>query len=256
MQFEEIVKEDSQMDVPLTGVPNDTPEDVDTLLKEGEDLNNYSDQSEEEDHPKYNWDEQAYQMNLIQFINEDKVIDTQMHIEAGTVNNTVELVYDHCTQMKDHARPSCKYDGYRTISVFWEIGGLKAHCLIDSGCEGIMISPEFTRAVKIKNFALEKPIRIQLAVKGRKSIINYGTNTTINVNGCELKEYFNVVNIDYYDAILGMPFPKKYKVIIDFVQDCLKIKDKIIHNQAGDLKPSGKSPRPQTSVKTLKPEKL
>ena len=106
----------------------------------------------------------------------------------------------------------------------WEIGGVKAHCLIDSGCEGIMISPEFTRAVKIKTFTLEKPIGIQLAVTGSKSIINCGTNTTIKINSNELKEYFDVVNIDYYDAILGTPFLKKYEVIIDFVQDCLKLK--------------------------------
>ena len=211
------------MDLPLIGVPNNIPEDVDTLLKDGEDLNNYSDQDEEEDHPKYNWDEQAYQMNLICFINEDKVIDTQMCIAAGTVDNMVEPVYDYCTWMKDHARPSHLRNNYRAISVFWEIDSVKAHCLIDGGCKGIMISPEFTRAAKIKAFALEKPIGIQLAVTGSKSVINYGTNTTINVNGSELKEYFDVVSIDYYDAILGMPFLKKYKVIIDFIQDCLKI---------------------------------
>ena len=45
------------------------------LLKEEEDLNDYSEQ-EDEDHPKYNWDDQEYQMNLICFINEDKIIDT------------------------------------------------------------------------------------------------------------------------------------------------------------------------------------
>ena len=202
MQFEEIVKEDSQTDIPLTGVPNDT-EDVDTILREGEDLNDYSVQGkEEEDHPKYNWDEQAYQTNLIHFINEDKVIDTQMHIAAGAIENMVEPVYDHHTYMKDHARPSCKCEDYRAIFVFWEIGGIKAHCLIDSGCEGIMISPELPRAAKIRTFTLEKPI-IQLAVTGSKSVINYGTNTTININGNELKEYFDVVNIDYYNAILG-----------------------------------------------------
>ena len=82
---------------------------------------------------------------------------------------------------------------------------------------------------------------MQLEVTGCKSVINYGTNTTIIVNGNEVKEYFDVVNINYYDAILGTPFLKKYKVIINFIQDCLKIKDKLIHNQVGDFKPSGKS---------------
>ena len=89
-QFEEIVEEDSQANVALTGVPDDTPED-NTLLKEGEDLNDYSDQ-DEENHPKYNWDDQDYQMNFIRFINEDNIIDTQMQVAAGTVDNTVEPV--------------------------------------------------------------------------------------------------------------------------------------------------------------------
>ena len=118
-----------------------------------------------------------------------------------------------------------------------------------------MISPEFTRAVKIKTFTLDKPIGIQLAVTGSKSIINYGTNTTIKINGNKSKEYFDVVNIDYYDAILGTPFLKKYEVIIDFIQDCLKIKDNIICNQASDIKSSGNSSQHHTSVKALTPEK-
>ena len=84
------------MDVPLTGVPNDTPEEVDNLLKEGEDLNDYSD-PDNEDQPKYNWDVQGYQTNLIHFINEDNIIDTQMQIVAGTIDNPVEPIYDHRT---------------------------------------------------------------------------------------------------------------------------------------------------------------
>ena len=102
---------------------------------------------------------------------------------AGTIDKTVEPVYDHRARIKEKSRPSWKHNEYRAISVFWEIEGIKAHCLIDSGCEGVMISSEFTRAAKIKTFALEKPIGIQFAVTGSKSVINYGTNTTIQVNG-------------------------------------------------------------------------
>ena len=77
---------------------------------------------------------------------------------------------------------------------------------------------------------------MQLAVTGSKSVINYGTNTTIKINGEESKEYFNVVKIDYYNPILGTPFLKNFKVAIDFTKDCLKIKDKIILNQADEYK--------------------
>ena len=75
-----------------------------------------------------------------------------------------------------------------------------------------------------------------MAVTGSKSVINYGTNTTIKYNGKELKEYYNIINIDYYDAILGTPFLRKHEVIIDFINNCLRIKDKIICNQANEYK--------------------
>ena len=65
---------------------------------------------------------------------------------------------------------------------------------------------------------------------GSKSVINYGTNTTIRINGEELKEYFDVVNFDYHNTILGTPFLKKFKVVIDFAKDCLTIKDKFIQS--------------------------
>ena len=71
-----------------------------------------------------------------------------------------------------------------------------------------------------------------MAVTGSKSVINYGTNASIKYNGQELKEYFDIVNIDYYDAILGIPFLRKHEVMIDFVNNCLRIEDEIVCNQA------------------------
>ena len=250
MYFKEVVDEDNQTDVLLMVVSNDTPEevDVDTLEKIWTNIRCRWGQSTQ---VQLGWSRISNEFN----INEDNIIDTQMRIAAGTIYNMVKPIYDHRTRMKDCVRPLQKHDDYRAIFVFWEIKGVKAHCLIDSGCKGVMTSPEFTRAAKIKTFTLKKPIWIQLAVTGSKSIINYGTNTTINVDGKESKEYFNVVNIDYYDSILGTIFLKKYNVIIDFIQDCLKIKDKIICNQAGDFKMSGNNPWLHTSAKALKPEK-
>ena len=85
--------------------------------------------------------------------------------------------------------------------------------------------------------------------------MNYGTNTTIKINGEELKEYLNVVNIDYYNAILGTLFLKKFEVTIDFVKDCLKIKDNIILNQADEYKIREGNFQKDTSVNALKTER-
>ena len=120
-----------------------------------------------------------------------------------------------------------------------------------------MISPNFIRVVKIKPFLLDKPIGIQLAVTGSKSVINYGANVTIKYDGKELKEYFNIVNIDYYDAILRTPFLRKHEVVIDFVNNCLRVKDKIVHNQENEYKLEEGNPqknKKNISMKALKQE--
>ena len=122
-----------------------------------------------------------------------------------------------------------------------------------------MISPNFIRAVKIEPFLLDKPIGIQLAVTGSKSVINYGVNMTIKYEGRESKEYFDVINIDYYDAILGMEFLRKHEVIINFVNDCLILKAKIVCNQANEYKVgegNSQKNKKNVSMKALKQEEL
>jgi hypothetical protein len=93
---------------------------------------------------------------------------------------------------------------------------VKAHCLLDSGSEGVLLSPEFTCATGMKTFALEQPIALQLACIGSRLTINYGTNTTIKF-GCKLyDEYFDVANVEYYDTILGTLFFRKLGITLDF----------------------------------------
>ena len=88
---------------------------------------------------------------------------------------------------------------------------------------------------------------------GSESVINYGTNMmTIKINGKKSKEYFDVVNIDYYGTILGTLFLKKFKITIDFVKYYLKIKDNITLNQAAEYKIMGGNSQKDTSVKALK----
>ena len=81
-------------------------------------------------------------------------------------------------------------------------------------------------------------------------------NMTIQYEGRKSKEYFDIINIDYYDAILGTPFLNKNKVIIDVMNNCLRLKDKIICNQANEYK-VGENPQKNmksVSMKALKQE--
>ena len=87
---------------------------------------------------------------------------------------------------------------------------MKVHCLLDSGSEGVLLSLEFTRAMGIKMFALEKFIALQLACIGSQSMINYGTHMTIKIGHKVVEEYFDIANVEHYDAILGTPFLEKW----------------------------------------------
>ena len=111
----------------------------------------------------YLWDELEYKANYVHFISNEST-KQQVQIASAVVDKLEEPVYDHRMRIKERSRPLWKCNGNQPISVFWEICGIKAHCLIDSGCEGIMISPNFIRAAKIEPFLLDKPIDIQLAV--------------------------------------------------------------------------------------------
>ena len=69
-----------------------------------------------------------------------------------------------------------------------------------------MISPNYVRATGIPAFKLESPVGLQLACVGSKSMSSYGASSSIVFGNKHVEEYFDMVNIDYYDVILGTPF--------------------------------------------------
>ena len=108
-------------------------------------------ESSGEDEEMYSWDELEYKVNYVCFIS-NKSTGKQVQIAPAVVNKLEEPVYDHKARIKERSRPLRNHNDNQSISVFWEIGRIKAHCLIDSGCEGIMLSPNFIRAAKLNHF--------------------------------------------------------------------------------------------------------
>jgi hypothetical protein len=45
---------------------------------------------------------------------------------------------------------------------------------------------------------------------------SYGTRAIIKFGDCDIEEYFDIMNIEYYDVILGTPFLRRMGVILDF----------------------------------------
>ena len=59
-------------------------------------------------------------------------------------------------------------------------------------------------------------------------MINYGACATIKI-GCKVvKEYFDIVNVEHYDAILGTPFLRKMGIVLDFRRGMAWIGNKVI----------------------------
>ena len=158
----------------------------------------------------------TYRTSAIRIAPDDIAITKVMAVRSKTAapNSAAEPMYHH--RSKHRTRPDRPRQENRTLSGYWEINGVKAHCLLDSGSEGVLLSPEFTRATGMKTFALEQPIALQLACIGSRSTINYGTNTTIKFGRKLYDEYFDVANVEYYDAILGTPFLRKLGIVLDF----------------------------------------
>ena len=47
-------------------------------------------------------------------------------------------------------------------------------------------------------------------------MINYGTHATIKLGHKVVEEYFDIVHVEHYNAILGIPFLRKMGIVLDF----------------------------------------
>ena len=47
-------------------------------------------------------------------------------------------------------------------------------------------------------------------------MINYGTHAIIKIACKAVKEYFDIANVEHYDAILGTPFLRRMRIVLDF----------------------------------------
>lgn len=104
----------------------------------------------------------------------------------------------------------------RTLLTTWvAINGLKAYVLWDSGSTSTAVSPSFASISKLQCFALTVPVKLQLGTVGSRSVINYGAHAPVELPGCTTA-YFDVVNIDSYDAVIGAAFMKAHGVSLDF----------------------------------------
>jgi hypothetical protein len=138
-----------------------------------------------------------------------------------------KAVESNCARYKIGAgkQPSREPRFQQCIEVLVPVNGLEACVLLDGGSNTNMISPEFATVAKITAIELQEQMTLQLAVTGSRSKINYGAWADVHLGSITPCTYFDIANIDGYDAILGTPFMWEHGVSAIFEGDGWIMKD-------------------------------
>ena len=105
--------------------------------------------------PQYPWDTEeeeetedntvSYRTNAIRIALDIEELAMAKIMAARTntmvLNKTVEPMHSHRSRHRE--QPTWLPSDNRTLVGYWEINSVKAHCLLDSGSEGVLLSLEF-----------------------------------------------------------------------------------------------------------------
>ncbi|KAH9939210.1 hypothetical protein B0H21DRAFT_757010 [Amylocystis lapponica] len=122
-------------------------------------------------------------------------------------------------------RPDMPRLSQTCLTAYITVNGLQALVLFDSGSTTDSVSPDFARVAGLSVFELENPVILQLGCVGSRSRINFGATVPIAFGKAVQDVYFDVVNLDRYDAVLGTPFMRRFGVRLDFGSSIIRIDD-------------------------------
>ncbi|KAI9057449.1 hypothetical protein FKP32DRAFT_1549691, partial [Trametes sanguinea] len=115
-------------------------------------------------------------------------------------------------------------ENQRTLCAEIPINGIKALVLFDSGCTTDSVTPEFAYICKASRIDLKEPVGLQLGTKGSRTRINFGAQASLELGPVHELHYFDVVDIDKYDAILGTVFCHQHNVVLDFGKNRITVR--------------------------------
>ena len=139
--------------------PEMDPQDDEALPPDKEGEGDSSEHQEEQldvhMEPQYQWDAEeeektedntvSYRTNAIRIAldTEKPVMAKIMAAQMNTtvLNKTVEPMHSHRSRHRE--RPTWPPSDNRTLVGYWQVNGVKAHCLLDSGSEGVLLYLEF-----------------------------------------------------------------------------------------------------------------
>ncbi|KZT22473.1 hypothetical protein NEOLEDRAFT_1157737 [Neolentinus lepideus HHB14362 ss-1] len=102
----------------------------------------------------------------------------------------------------------------KPLVVVVQIDGRPARALIDSGSLADFMSLDLANQLRLNKIELAKPLAVQLAVQGSRSKVNWGATAQIKYQSIDCKRYFDLMNLQNYDVILGTPFIFQHNIML------------------------------------------
>lgn len=150
----------------------------------------------------------------------DRVCRNTIRFAAMTVSKGTEPLV---TRARAGRRPLLAESEQECIVLLLVVNGLGALTLCDAGSTTDMLSNDFAQVSTCDILQLENPAVLQLGCAGSRSRINFGTRAPVTLGAFGAEVYFDIANLDRYDAVLGTPFLRRFGVILDFRNNCVHI---------------------------------
>ncbi|KAJ8579502.1 hypothetical protein M405DRAFT_754427, partial [Rhizopogon salebrosus TDB-379] len=112
----------------------------------------------------------------------------------------------------------------RSLVVIILINDRPCRALLNSGSLTDFISTTVVDQLKLKFDLLDKPIPLQLAVSGSRSVVKATTTVKFKYQEIDNVRTFDIANLEAYDVILGMLFLFQYQVLLGFNPSEIKIR--------------------------------
>lgn len=127
------------------------------------------------------------------------------------------------TRARAGRRPLLSAGEQECIVILLNVNGLGALTLLDAGSTTELLSNDFARVAQCDIIKLDNPATLQLGCAGSRSRINFGTRSPVTVGRFGADVYFDIANLDHYNAVLGTPFLRRFGVMLDFKNNCVHI---------------------------------
>lgn len=132
----------------------------------------------------------------------------------------------------------------KPVIVVVQVNGQPARALLDSGSLTDFMSATLAEQLDVRRVELAKLLTAQLVVQGSRSKVYHGTKATLQYQGINCERYFDIMNLQSYDSILGTSFTFQHQASIRVLDS-----SKSQRNKADDMQ----RPKQDTSCSTVQP---